>query len=211
MRQLSGDQLIFEAALAIFYLLEAHTELIELVNQCGEGARHRIGQPRVIELGDLLSRALAFDDLARDADDRRPWRRRRDDHRASANPAVGADPYRSDDRRARADHDLVFDRRMALLFLQAGAAQRNALVHQDVVADLGRLTDHNAHPVIDEETPANRSARMNFDSGDEARNLTDEPRDELELVAPEPVGEAMDPDSVQAGVCEQSGSWLPPC
>ena len=43
------------------------------------------------------------------------------------------------------------DRRVALAALEAGAAERHALVERHVVADLGRLADHDAGAVVDEE------------------------------------------------------------
>ena len=52
---------------------------------------------------------------------------------------------------ARADRDVVLDRRVALAGREAGAAERHALVERHVVADLGRLADHDAHAVVDEE------------------------------------------------------------
>ena len=45
-------------------------------------------------------------------------------------------------------------RRVALAGRKAGAAERHALIQRHVVADLGRLADHHAHPVVDEEAVA---------------------------------------------------------
>ena len=49
---------------------------------------------------------------------------------------------------------LSLDRRVALAGREAGAAERDALVERDVVADLGRLADHDAHAVVDEQPVA---------------------------------------------------------
>ena len=62
---------------------------------------------------------------------------------------------------------------MALAVLLAGAAQRDALVQQHVVADLRGLADHHAHAVIDEEAAADARAGMNLDARQSARKLAD--------------------------------------
>src|SRR6185437_12863015 len=75
-----------------------------------------------------------------------------------------------------------------------------ALIDQDIVANLGGLADDDAHPMINEKTAADSRARMDFDPGEEARDFADNPAEELELVAPAPMGKAMEPDSMKAGV-----------
>ena len=56
---------------------------------------------------------------------------------------------------------------MPLFFLEAGAAERDALVDENVVADFRGLAHHDAHPVVDEQATADFSAGMDFDSGNE--------------------------------------------
>ena len=53
----------------------------------------------------------------------------------------------------------------------AGAAQGDALVERDVVADDRGLADDDAHAVIDEEAAADLRAGMNLDAGDQAGDL----------------------------------------
>ena len=60
---------------------------------------------------------------------------------------------------------------MPLLSRQRRAAERHALVDRAVIADLGRLADDDAHPVVDEDAPADRRARMDLDTGQPARPL----------------------------------------
>ena len=48
--------------------------------------------------------------------------------------------------------------RVALAGLEPGAAQRDALIERHVVADFGRLADHDAHPVVDEQPVADCAA-----------------------------------------------------
>src|SRR5262249_44948021 len=148
-------ELIFQAVLPLLELFDLRAKAIHLVDERLHRARHGVWQMRVIEFRNLVTRALAFDDLAGDAHDGRVRRRRGDHYGAGANPAATPNSHGADDRRAGADHDLVLDRGMAFLLLQARATQRHALVDEDVVADLGSLTNHHAHAMIDKEPPAN--------------------------------------------------------
>src|SRR5580700_7723595 len=91
---------------------------------------------------------------------------------------------------------------MPLFLLEAGAAEGDALVEQDVVADFHGLAHHDAHAVIDKEAAADLSAGMNFDSVDEARDLAHEAAEKLEVTLPEPMCDAVVPDGVQTGIQE---------
>ena len=53
---------------------------------------------------------------------------------------------------------------MAFLFFKCGAAQHNTFINQAVVADLGGLSNHHTHSMVDKESPADLCARMDFDS-----------------------------------------------
>src|SRR5690606_23073943 len=61
--------------------------------------------------------------------------------------------------------DHAFAQRWMALFaaVQRSAAQRYSLVDRAVVADLGRLADHDTHAVVDEHAPADYRAGVNFD------------------------------------------------
>jgi len=83
---------------------------------------------------------------------------------------------------------------------QAGAAQRDALVERDVVADLGGLADHHAHAVVDEDALADDRARVDLDAGEPARQVRDEAPQPLQAVHPAPVRGQVQPDGVQAWV-----------
>jgi hypothetical protein len=54
---------------------------------------------------------------------------------------------------------------MALALVPGGAAQGDAVVEGDVIADLGRLADHDAGPMIDEEAAADRAPGVDVDIG----------------------------------------------
>src|SRR5205814_1279486 len=71
---------------------------------------------------------------------------------------------------------VVAERRVALLPLQAGAAERDALEQRDIVADLRRLADHHAHAVVDEEATPDAGRGVDLDAGHEATDVRHPPR-----------------------------------
>src|SRR5580704_14302335 len=92
---------------------------------------------------------------------------------------------------------MILERRMPLLFLGAGAAERDALVDENVVTDFGRLAHYDSHAVIDEQSPPDFRAGMNFDTRDKSRELADDAARQLAVMLPEPMCDAMSPDGVQ--------------
>ena len=68
-------------------------------------------------------------------------------------------------------------RGVPLAVLLAGAAERDALVERDVVADDRRLADDHAHAVVDEEALADGGAGVDLDAGEEARDLGEPARE----------------------------------
>ena len=52
-----------------------------------------------------------------------------------------------------------------------GAAQRDAVVEGDPIADLGGLTDDHAHAMIDEQVVTDGGAGVDFDAGQAAHEL----------------------------------------
>jgi len=93
---------------------------------------------------------------------------------------------------------------MALAADLAGSAEGDALVDGDVVADDGGFADDDAHAVVDEEAAADDGAGVDLDAGPEAGDLGHEAGEELEVPAPEPVIDAVDPDGLEARVAEQN-------
>ena len=75
-----------------------------------------------------------------------------------------------------ADRHVVLHRRVALAGGEAGAAERDALVERDVVADLRRLADHDAVAVVDEEPVADLRGRVDLDAGERAGDERERPR-----------------------------------
>ena len=74
-----------------------------------------------------------------------------DDDRVGADLGARAHDDRAEQLGAGTDHDLVPDGRVALAAREAGAAERDAPGHRHVVAHLGRLADHHAGSVVDEQ------------------------------------------------------------
>ena len=145
-------------------------------------------------------RAVAAHDAAGNPDDRRVRRHGMDHHRAGADAAAVADGHRPEHGRPGRDDDEVLDRRMALAFVGARPAERDALVQRDVVTDLRRLADHDPHAVIDEDAPADRRRGVDVDAGQEAAQVADDPRRELDAATPEPVRHAIQHERVHAGI-----------
>ena len=88
------------------------------------------------------------------------------------------DGDRAEQLRTGADRDVVLHRRMALARRKARATERDALVHRHVVADIGRLADHDPRAVIDEEALAYVRPGVDLDSGDRACEHRDRARDD---------------------------------
>src|SRR5690606_11578482 len=81
------------------------------------------------------------------------------------------------------DDRAVRDGGVALAALAAGgvhAAQRDALIHGDIMADVCGFTDHYAHAVVDEQVAPDLRAGVNLDAGQEAPELRDRPRQPVE-------------------------------
>src|SRR3984957_12320808 len=97
---------------------------------------------------------------------------------------------------------MILERRMPFSFFEAGAAERDALVDEHVVADFDGLAEHHAHPMIDEQAPADCRAGMNLDASEPSRQLADHPAKKLAVMLPEPVREAVKPDRMQSRVRE---------
>src|SRR5690606_5167467 len=95
------------------------------------------------------------------------------------------------------------DRGVALALAHRLPAERRAVEEQYVVPDHGRLADHDAHPVVDEQAAPDARTRVDLDPGEEARELRHEPgREAGGRVAPQPVRDPVRPHRVQTWVGE---------
>ena len=117
-----------------------------------------------------------------------------DHDRVRADLGAVADPDRAEQLGARADRHVVFDRRVALPALEAGAAQRDPLVDGHAGADLGGLADHHARAVVDEELLADPRRRVDLDPRDGARRVGERGGSERHPGLVQRVGQAMGED-----------------
>src|SRR5262249_10140572 len=124
------------------------------------------------------------------------------DYGAGADPAAAADGKAADDLGAGPDDDVVAERGVALLALQAGAAERDALEQRDVFADRGRRADDDAHAVIDEQSRPESGGRMDLDARREAVDMGYPAGQCRPPGRPDGVAHAVDPDRVHAGITE---------
>ena len=108
---------------------------------------------------------------------------------------------------AGADDDAALQRGVALgAGVQRGAAERDALVDGAVVADFRGFADHHAEAVVDEDAAADGGAGVDFDAGDDTRQVGNEAAQPFQAVGPAPVCPAVHDDRLQAGV---TGQHLP--
>ena len=118
-------------------------QLLQTLQDAADGVSCRVGEIghlKVDRLGDPL--AIPKGDLSGHANHHRVWRDLLDHHRAGADSAIIPHLERAEYLGPGADHDIVPDRRMPLLFLKARTAQRDALIDGDVLADLRGLADN---------------------------------------------------------------------
>src|SRR4051794_35823999 len=92
---------------------------------------------------------------------------------------------------------------MPLAALAAGAAQRDALVQQNVVTDDSGFTDHHARAVINEEPAPDHRAGVNLDLGEEAADLREDTRQQRDVPAIKFMGEAVRQDGVEPRIAEE--------
>src|SRR5512135_3391387 len=213
--QMAGIELVGGRALFFHthpHLLELlQDEVDALVNcdampqQAVDGLEHRIvlviaDAVGIEPMGDFL---LLVEDTRRDAGCGRAGWYILDHHRIGADFCTVANMDRAEHLGASPHHHTIAQRRMALAMLPGGAAQRHAVIHGHIVADLRRLADHHTHAMVDEEAPANRRARMDLDAGKPAREMRDETGQPFQLPMPQRVGQAVEDTRVQSGIAGQ--------
>src|SRR5262249_43916880 len=110
---------------------------------------NRVRQIRMVEPIPDPS-AVALDDPAGDTDDGTVRRHFPKHDGIGADARVVADFERTEHFGPGGDNDAVADRWMALALLFARAAERYALIDNDLVSDLTSFADDDAHAVVDE-------------------------------------------------------------
>ena len=123
-------------------------------------------------------------------------------HAARPNARTIADQDIAQHLGARTHYDMIAHRRMAFATFFTGAAQGHALIQQHIVANLGGLTDHHSHTMVDEKPASDLSARMDLDAGDPSPKLRNEPGQQRDSQTVKPVGEPVQENRVQARVAQ---------
>jgi len=97
---------------------------------------------------------------------------------------------------------VVADGRVALSFVFAGSTQRDVLVDEHVVADLGGLANDNAHTVVDKNATADLGAGVDVNAGQGAINLRQKASGKIEAGAIHTVRKTVEQYGMKAGVAE---------
>jgi hypothetical protein len=92
---------------------------------------------------------------------------------------------------------------MTLAAFAARAAQRDALVEQNVVTDFGRLANDDAEAVVDKEALADLGAGVNFNARQQPSKVGHETSHDVQTLLVQTVRQTMEENSVQTGVTEQ--------
>ena len=125
----------------------------------------RVGKMHPVGIRPLGATALNADRMPRVPDHGGVRRHVVDDHAVGADLRTMTDVDWAEQLGSRSDRHVVLNAGMTFAGGEAGAAERDALVQGDVVANLGCLANHHAHAVVDEEAVANPGGGMNFDPG----------------------------------------------
>ncbi len=144
--------------------------------------------------------AIAAHNAAGDADDGAVGRDILVDDGVCADAAVVADNDIAQDLGAHAHQHAVAQSGMAFELIQAGAAQGDLMIHQDIVPDDGCLADDDAIAMVDEEAPPDGGAGVNLDVGDQTAELGDDARKQHGVTHPEPVRDVVQPERMQTGI-----------
>ena len=136
-------------------------------------------------------------------------------HRSRADFGVVADRDIAQDFSSGSDHNVVADARMPLALFLARPAQRDALIHQNIISDFSGFTDHDAHAVIDKAPPPDLRAGVNLNSRERAIELREHACQKSKSRAVHSMAQPVQQDGVKPGVAEKNldrtlGGWIPP-
>src|SRR5579872_3495797 len=143
------------------------------------------------------------DDASGHADNRAVrWNVLHDD-RPGCDFCSSTDGDRSENDGAGSDHHAVFERRMALAALQARAAERHALIERAVAADFGGLSDDDTRSVVDEQSRAEFSPRVDFDAGEEPRDIREKTRQNRNAPSLQRMDETIREHRMKTGIAQE--------
>ena len=106
-----------------------------------------------------------------------------------------------------ANHNVIAERGVALAALFTRAAERDALIQRDVIADFARFADNHTHGVVDEETATDFRSRVNFHARHETSELARDARQAFQAVVPQPMLNDVAPTSMQARIREPNDEF----
>ena len=150
-------------------------------------------------------------DSTGDTDDCGILRHFTQDHRIGRDAGIIADFEGPKDLRAGADHHIVPEGRMSLSYIFSGAAQRHILIKQAIITDLSRLTDHDAGAMVDDQSPADRRAGMDLDTGKKFGHLTEPAGQKAAVMQMQPMGDAVVDRRMKAIVQKEDLDAAPCC
>jgi len=148
------------------------------------------------------SQPVPADDTAGNTNDSRVGGNGMNDNRSCANLAMFTDRNVAQHLGSRANDNVIPDGGVALALSLASAAECHALVEQHIIGDLGCLSNHDAHAVIDEKAASNPRPRVDLDAGERPANLRDDAWDQRHAGLVKTMGEPMKQDRVKARVAE---------
>ena len=93
---------------------------------------------------------------------------------------------------------------MTLALLPRGTSQRHSMIEGAVVTDFRGFTNHHTHTMVNKEAPANVCARVNFDSGQPARQGRENACQPAEFRLPEAMVQTMPEHRVDAWIGGQN-------
>lgn len=148
---------------------EARFEKLDTIEECRDRLSHRVGHEVMVEIdaaGAFPAIRFRMNDFGRYASDGHLGWRILDDDRIGTDSRATPDRDRSKDLRTRSNDDTILERRMPLAGRPGRAAERDAVIERDILANHRRLTDHNPGAMVDEKPPADFCARMYVDIGE---------------------------------------------
>jgi len=124
-------------------------------------------------------------------------------NRARPDPCIVPNANSAQDFRAGSHDNIVPQGGMPFASFVASTPQSHILINQNIVPNLGGLPYHDGHAVVDKKTAAYGGAWMNFDAGEEARELRDHARQQRDARLVEPMGDAMEQNSVEPRIAQE--------
>ena len=173
---MSSSVCLEQRSVALLKKINSLSQFLLLCGKASEQLSNRIRQLSVFQDRNRLLDSL--DEPGRNAHDSCSRRNRFDDDRASTYArAIPHCNVTQQDSPGTYDYS-IFNRGMPLFFLQRGASQNNALVHEHFVAYLGRLAYDYAHAVVDKESSSYLRTWVNLDSRERTTDMRKEPSQE---------------------------------